>query len=108
MAKLALATFLALVAGAAPALAADAAVTASGTSFSPGEVTVAPGEKVTWTNPQQGLHNVHFEDGQFDVPADPTGSWPPDVSRTFPTPGTYAYYCEFHGGPGGAGMSGEV
>jgi plastocyanin len=108
IARLALATILAVLAGAAPALAANAAVTTSGNSFSPAGVTISAGEKVTWTNPSQGQHNVHFEDNQFDVPADPSGTWPPDVSRTFSGPGSYAYYCELHGGPGGSGMSGTV
>ncbi len=27
---------------------------------------------------------------------------------TFNTPGTYQYFCEIHGAPGGVGMSGTV
>lgn len=83
-------------------------VTASGTSFSPKTVTIAPGETVAWTNPNDGLHNVHFEDGQFDTPTQPSPDWPVSVERTFAQAGTYAYYCEQHGGPDGFGMSGVV
>jgi plastocyanin len=90
-----------------PALAADQTVTAtSSNEFTPANVTVGQGEKVTWTN-AGGDHNVKFDDGSFEQPADPSSSnW--TVSRTFNTAGTFRYYCEAHGGPGGAGMSGTV
>jgi plastocyanin len=29
-------------------------------------------------------------------------------SFTFAAPGTYSYYCQIHGGPGGQGMAGTV
>jgi plastocyanin len=29
-------------------------------------------------------------------------------SFTFDEPGTYPYYCDNHGGPGGEGMSGVI
>ena len=83
-------------------------VTASGISFSPKTVTVDIGEKVEWINPNSGFHNVRFEDGQYEEPAIPSNDWPAPVERTFATEGTYAYYCENHGGPGGSGMSGTV
>ena len=94
--------------GVVPGLGANQAVTAGGTSnsFRPGTVTVAAGESVTWTN-AGGSHNVKFDDGAFEQPAAPSSSaW--TVSRTFTTAGTYRYYCELHGGAGGAGMSGTV
>lgn len=90
-----------------PALAADQAVTAtSSNQFTPANVTVSQGENVTWTN-AGGLHNVKFDDGSFEEPPEPSFSnW--TVSSTFNSPGTFRYYCEAHGGPGGAGMSGTV
>jgi plastocyanin len=77
------------------ALAADQSVTASGTQFTPDEVTINQGEKVTWTN-AQGEHNVRFDDGfvQPATPQPPGMAWP--VSRTFNTPGTYSYVCVRH------------
>lgn len=91
-----------------PALAANQSVQAtSGLTFSPATVTVAPGETVTFANPGGGFHNVHFEDGQFQQPAMPsTMTW--SVSRTFSTAGTFRFYCDQHGAPGGMGMSGTV
>lgn len=92
---------------AAPASAADETVTATvSNDFSPADVTIDAGEKVTWDN-GGGFHNVKFDDGSFEEPADPDPSqW--TVERTFGTPGTFRYYCEQHGGPDGAGMSGRV
>ena len=91
----------------AVASAANQSVTANGSNvFEPADVTVLQGEAVTWTN-NGGFHNVHFDDGSFVMPASP--AFPPwSVAHTFPTVGTYKYYCEVHGGPNGVGMSGTV
>jgi plastocyanin len=88
-----------------PSFGADQSVNAGGGSntFSPSTVTVGAGEKVTWTN-KGGSHNVRFDDGAFEQPANPDSSgW--TVSRTFNTPGTYTYYCEQHRSQG---MTGTV
>jgi plastocyanin len=80
---------------AAPAAgAADQTVNALSTNvFSPADVSIAPGETVTWNN-MGGIHNVRFDDG-FDMPADP--SPPPwSVQRTFDQVGDFAYRCEAH------------
>ena len=70
--------------------------------FSPLTVTVNQGEMVTWNN-DSGTHNVQFNDGSYEMPADPSSlSW--TVSRTFATPGTFTYICREHG----TGMSGTV
>jgi hypothetical protein len=75
-------------------------------SFTPPAVTVNQGEMVTWNN-AGGLHNVKFDDGSYEQPANPDGSaW--SVSRNFFEVGTFGYYCELHGGPGGSGMAGTV
>jgi plastocyanin len=70
--------------------------------FSPDTVTVSVGDSVTWKN-EDGLHNVHFDDGFVD-PATPASSmW--TATRTFTTAGTYHYYCDQHKD---AGMAGTV
>ena len=98
---------LALVAQSAPALAANQTVTATPSNqFTPRNVEVNQGEMVTWNN-GGGVHNVHFDDNSFDMPASPSSTaW--SVNRTFNTPGTFRYYCELHGGPNGSGMAGAV
>ncbi|HEX8067014.1 MAG TPA: plastocyanin/azurin family copper-binding protein [Thermoleophilaceae bacterium] len=99
---------LAALLAAAPSLAADQTVHATGSStFSPKTVTIAVGESVTFTN-DGGIHNVRFDDGQFTQPSSPSAVWSSDPKRTFDAPGTYRYYCEQHGGPGGVGMAGTV
>jgi plastocyanin len=91
----------------ATALAADQTVTAtSSNDFVPAAVSVNQGETVTWVN-AGGDHNVKFDDGSFEQPSQPSASaW--TVARRFDNAGTFRYYCEAHGGPGGAGMSGTV
>jgi plastocyanin len=92
---------------AVPASAADQSVRATpGNDFEPADVTIDPGDTVTWTN-GGGFHNVKFDDGSFEEPASPDFTqW--TVDRTFDAPGTFRYYCEAHGGPSGEGMAGVV
>jgi plastocyanin len=109
-----LAVAVGLAAGASalvlPAQAADHEVVAAANdvTFSPATITVNVGDTVTFKH-ATGLfpHNVKFDDGSFEMPAEPTGAaW--TVSRRFDSPGTFRYYCEQHGGPGGSGMAGRV
>ena len=92
---------------AASSQAANQTVTATfSNTFSPKDVVINTGDMVTWNN-GGGPHNVHFDDNSYDMPASPSSAgW--SVSRTFGSPGTFRYYCEAHGGPGGSGMSGTV
>jgi plastocyanin len=79
-----------------PASAADQSVSAGPEfEFSPSEVTIDVGDKVTWEQSGVFPHNVKFDDGSFEEPADPT-STPWTAERTFDTPGTFHYYCEQH------------
>ena len=95
------------VSAAVPAVADDAEVVATpGNQFMPRTVTIRPGDQVVWRN-QGGFHNVHFDDEGMDEPANPSpASW--TVNRRFPHEGTFNYYCEAHGRPGGQGMAGTV
>lgn len=81
--------------GVLPALAADQTVNAtSSNDFTPSAITIDVGDTVTWNN-IGGQHNVHFDDGSFDQPANPVDSrW--TVQRTFNTPGVFSYVCEEH------------
>jgi plastocyanin len=63
------------------------------------------GDTVRWTNNSSVLHKVSADDGSFysnDITSGQSYQW------TFNTPGTYRYYCGYHGGPGGYGMSGTI
>jgi plastocyanin len=62
-------------------------------SFDPGEIKVAVGTKITWTNTGQRPHTVTDRGGTFDTrPIGPgkTGS------ITFSVPGRYAYFCRIN------------
>lgn len=100
-------SIVALMLGCPPAFAANQTVGATPSdTFVAKDVTIAPGETVTWNN-EGGTHNVHFDDNSFVMPMFPSSSsW--SVSRMFGSVGTYRYYCDLHGSPGGVGMSGTV
>jgi plastocyanin len=62
-------------------------------AFDPGEVEVPAGSTVTWQNHGEAPHTVTAGDGTFDSGLIAAGAtW----ARTFTTPGTYAFVCQFH------------
>jgi plastocyanin len=103
-----------LSAVALPASAADQAVTfGPGLAYSPSEVHIVAGEKVTFT-PAPGHdflagsgpngHPLDFVDPSIlDQTETPQGS--SSVTRTFAQPGTYVFFCRNHQGQG---MTGSV
>ncbi len=92
----------------APALAFGAncnVAVGPGTAFSPSTCNINVGDTVTWTL-MGGFHNVLADDETF-TSGPVGGGWGP-FQHTFTSAGSFRYYCEQHGGPGGAGMSGIV
>lgn len=82
-------------------------------AFEPSDVTIEAGGTVTWTQTGSLPHTVTADDGSFDSHPDCSGGSDcmasgDTFSQTFDEPGTYAYYCRIHGGPGGTGMAGTV
>jgi plastocyanin len=84
------------------AQAADVNIGIVGDSFSPRNVTIQVGDTVTWTNNNQGEHNVVSDDAGFSSGA-PALSW--TFSHTFSSAGTFGYFCEPHRA---FGMTGTV
>ncbi|MGQ0713454.1 MAG: cupredoxin domain-containing protein [Gemmatimonadaceae bacterium] len=90
---------------------AGVTVTVRNNTYSPAAASVARNGTVTWqwdscTGDGYGgqtctLHSVTFDDGGPSAAARDAGSF----QRTFPTAGTYTYYCSTHGQ---AVMSGSV
>ena len=75
--------------------AAEAQVTIDNFTFSPGELAVAAGTRVTWTNRDDIPHTV-TDSGtprRFKSPPLDTGE---DFASTFDQPGTYRYFCSLH------------
>ncbi len=94
-----------LVASVGSASAANVTVNVVGTSFSPATVTINVGDTVVWNNTSELPHTVTASDNSWD-----SGNLNPgqSYSRTFTAPGTYRYYCRYHGNAGGGGMAGTV
>jgi plastocyanin len=79
----------------APAVSAqdDMTVSIQDFSFDPGQITVAPGTTVTWTNEGPSPHTTTADDGSWDSGELQQGE---DFSFTFDEPGTYTYHCSIH------------
>lgn len=80
-------------------------ITVSNFDFSPSDISINTGDtaRFQWVS---GSHTVNSETGawtDFNV-----NSSSPQTDVVLTTAGTYAYYCDFHGGPGGTGMSGNI
>ena len=73
--------------------------------FSPATLRVPVGTTVVWTHRGQAAHTVTADDGSFRSGTLRDGA---TFSHAFTTAGAFAYFCEFHGGPGGNGMSGVI
>jgi plastocyanin len=59
--------------------------------FEPAAITIPAGATVTWRNDDNFTHNVTF-DGEDSLAMSPGDT----ATRTFATPGTYAYQCTLH------------
>ena len=85
--------------------AATVNVSVGDDSFSPKALSVSTGDTVVWTNAGSMNHTVTADDLSFLSPPLAPGQ---TYSHTFNGAGTFAYYCQYHGGSGGQGMSGTV
>jgi len=61
--------------------------------FTPAEITIAPGESVTWTNNDGAPHGLEYHDGSSGKDLLFPGA---RYSRRFDKPGTYDYNCSIH------------
>jgi plastocyanin len=77
------------------------AVTIANFAFSPATLTVKVGTTVTWTNTDSATHTVAWADGSPGSGSLTVGG--PAYTRTFDSPGTFAYACGIH-----AAMKGTV
>jgi plastocyanin len=62
-------------------------------AFTPAEITIAPGESVTWTNDDGAPHGLEYHDGASGTDLLLPGA---SFSRRFDQPGTYHYSCSIH------------
>jgi amicyanin len=75
--------------------AADSKVSIDNFTFTPPELHVAPGTRVTWTNNDDIPHTVVDADHPKETKSPPldTGE---SYSRVFDKAGTYSYFCSLH------------
>jgi plastocyanin len=62
-------------------------------AFTPAEITIGPGETVTWTNDDGAPHGLEYHDGAPGTDLLLPGA---SFSRRFDQPGTYDYNCSIH------------
>jgi LPXTG-motif cell wall-anchored protein len=72
---------------------ADASVSIVDFDFQPGDVTISPGETVTWTNNGDAPHTSTADGGEWD-----SGTLNPgdSFSHTFNDEGLFSYHCSIH------------
>ncbi|GIW05215.1 MAG: hypothetical protein KatS3mg060_0020 [Dehalococcoidia bacterium] len=92
--------------GSNPVSAANTDISFTCCGYTPANVSINVGDSVTWKPSGADGFGAHPLVSQ-------NGLWPTVTSGTqfvftFTTPGEYFYYCQFHGGPNGAGMAGKV
>lgn len=68
-------------------------------------ITVPQGWTVEFINRERPKHTVTFDDGTFTSASITQGG---RATFTFHWPGTFPYYCRFHGDKNGVGMAGTV
>jgi plastocyanin len=92
----------------AAAAPTTAAVSVVNNSFNPSALTISAGTTVVWTWPSTSRNHNVVPDASLPARSGDPVDGPRTYSFRFDTPGTYAYYCEVHGRPGGLGMSGVI
>ena len=78
---------------AATSAESNAKVSIANFAFTPEEITIRPGESVTWTNDDGAPHGLKFHDGAQGTDLLLPGA---SFSRRFDQPGTYDYNCSVH------------
>jgi plastocyanin len=73
--------------------------------FIPSQLTIPAGTTVIWVNDEQAKHTASADDGDFDSGDQELGV---RYEYTFTEPGTYRYFCRYHGDVGGVGMAGTI
>ena len=80
-----------------PPSGADHEVNAVGvTSWNPTPITIKAGENVAFRNSSSTLHNVQFDQATVGHPGNVSDFASSSKSVTFPTAGTYTFFCAIH------------
>jgi len=71
---------------------ADATIMQKGRRFNPGEITIAKGASLTFTNNDEFIHQIYVT-GLFDSDERVPGQ---TLVETFPDEGTFEVHCHIH------------
>ena len=74
---------------------AEGEVEIAGFKFAPGDLTVAAGIEVTWTNTDDAVHSVQ-DDSDLGFETSEHLDKGDTFSVTYDEPGEYAYFCGIH------------
>ncbi|MHB8626198.1 MAG: cupredoxin domain-containing protein [Aggregatilineales bacterium] len=74
--------------------------------FDPKTITIKAGTKVIFVNQGTKKHTATADDNSFDTGIITVGS--SAAAIPFNKRGTFPFYCQFHGGPGGVDMAGVI
>ena len=85
--------FFAILLVAVDACAADSTVEIKTFAFAPKEITIAPGDKVTWVNRDETPHQIKAADGSFVSKALDTDD---RHEQVFAKEGDFSYVCTLH------------
>lgn len=81
-------------------------VTMVNTQFSPRNIHVDAGTKVTWTNEDSSAHTVTAASDNWNKDTEVQGGG--STTHTFSENGVYDVYCRFHGSQDLTGMSMKI
>jgi plastocyanin len=95
----------AIVQAAVAAAAGPVKVVIGDNTYTAKDLNVPVGTKVVWSHEGQKPHTVTADDTSFASDLLKNGA---AFEHVFSQVGTFLYYCELHGGPGGAGMAAEI
>lgn len=73
--------------------------------FAPAELRIPAGTTVVWVNDERAKHTATADDERFDSGDQRLGN---AYSYAFDQPGTYPYFCRYHGDVAGVGMAGVI
>jgi len=77
-----------------------------GTEFMTKTITVKVGTSIIFSNQSDTQHTATADDNSFDTKVIEPGTSSAPIKMN--KPGIYPFYCQFHGGIGGVGMSGTI
>jgi plastocyanin len=75
-------------------------------AYNPKEITIPVGSQVIFKNDGAKKHTATADDNSFNTDVIEPGASSAPI--TFDKAGTFPYFCEFHGGPGGVDMAAVI